>query len=103
MKSIVDNIAILAVEKLLIEGLDSILSPAYVMSLKPTLINKIASESSDSSVQRERLLRKVTVLQAGIETCKHYARRNTSSGKRRAKASGQEMTLKQFSHDELAF
>ena len=78
------------------------LPPAYVMSLKPTLISKTASESSESSVQRESLLHKVAVLQAGIETCKHYAQRNTS-GKRRAKASRQELTLKQFSHGELAF
>ena len=55
MKPTIDNIAILAVEKLLIEGLDSMLSPTYVMSLTPTLISKIASESSDNSVQRERL------------------------------------------------
>ena len=88
MKSTVDNIAILAVEKLLIEGLEDILSPAYVMTLKPTLINKIAAESSDNSFQRESLSRKAKILQAGIETCKQYAQRNTSGKRSRKKEYG---------------
>ncbi len=81
IKSTIDNIAILAVEKLLIGGLEDMLSPAYVMTLEPALISKIASESLDNSSQREHLLRKVAILQAGIKTCKQYARHNTSGKK----------------------
>lgn len=62
MKYTIDNSAILTVEKSLFGGLEDLLSPAYVMKLKPTLMNEIATRSSNNSFRRERLSRKVTIL-----------------------------------------
>ncbi|KAI9736865.1 MAG: hypothetical protein M1818_005916 [Claussenomyces sp. TS43310] len=79
MKSMIDNVAIQAVENILLEGLDDLLSPAYIILIEPDMVSKIAAESADRSFQREQLSRKFTVLQAGIETCRRYVGRSVKS------------------------
>jgi hypothetical protein len=79
MKSIIDNIATQAVETLLVGKLGDLLSPACIMEMKPDLVSKIAAESSDKRSRRERLTRKLVVLQAGLERCKKHVGRPTTS------------------------
>jgi hypothetical protein len=79
MKSIIDNIATQAVETQLVRKLGDLLSPARIMQMKPDLVGKIASESSDNRLQRESLTRKLVVLQAGLNSCKKYVGRPTAS------------------------
>lgn len=79
MKSIIDNIATQAVETLLVGKLGDLLSPARIIQMKPDLVGKIAAESSDNRLQRERLTRKLVVLQAGLERCKKHVGRPTTS------------------------
>lgn len=82
MKSIIDNIATQAVETLLVGKLGDLFSPARIIQMKPDLVGKIAAESSDNRLQRERLTRKLVVLQAGLERCKkHVGRPITSMSK----------------------
>jgi hypothetical protein len=79
MKSIIDNITTQAVETLLIGKLGDFLSLARVIQMKSDLVGKIAAESSDNRLQRERLTRKLVVLQAGLERCKKHVGRPTTS------------------------
>ena len=82
MKSMIDNVAIQAIETLLIRKLGDLLSPARIMQMRPDVVGKIAAESSENPLQRERLTRKLAVLQAGLETCKkHVGRPITSKSK----------------------
>ena len=79
MKSVIDNIANQAVETQLVGKLGELLSPARVIQMKPDLVGKIAAESSDNRLQRERLTRKLVVLQAGLDSCKKHVGRPTTS------------------------
>ena len=82
MKSMINNIAIQAVKTLLIGKLGNLLSPARIMQMKPDVVGRIAAESSENRQQRERLTRKLAILQAGLETCKkHVGRLITSKSK----------------------
>ncbi|KIN00060.1 hypothetical protein OIDMADRAFT_55950 [Oidiodendron maius Zn] len=71
-ESMIENIAIQAVEIILIGKLGDLLSPASIMQMKPEVLGKVAAESSDNRLQRERLTRKLAVLQAGLERCKKH-------------------------------
>lgn len=84
MKTFIDNIAIQAVEGYLIQGLDDILSPLSILQMEPSLVSKIAAESSENRMQRDELLQKSTVLKNGLKTCKPYVRRVASSKHSRA-------------------
>ena len=47
--------------------------------MKADMINKIAAESSESRLQRERMTRKLVVLKAGFEMCKKHIGRPMTS------------------------
>ena len=50
--------------------------------MKADMVSKIAAESSDNRLQRERMTRKLVVLKAGFEQCKkHIGRPMTSQYK----------------------
>ncbi|CZT51083.1 related to vacuolar sorting protein VPS1, dynamin, and related proteins [Rhynchosporium secalis] len=72
LKSVIDSIAIQAIETQLLGKLGDLLSPARVVQMKSDMINKIAAESSESRLQRERMMRKLVVLKAGLEMCKKH-------------------------------
>jgi hypothetical protein len=78
LKCLVDNIAIHAVELILIQQLEGVLSSQYIMEMSPGLIEKIASESPSTTAQRELLLRKLEVLLGGMEVCRRYTSRVTA-------------------------
>jgi hypothetical protein len=79
MKLIIDNIASQAVETQLVGKLGDLLSSARVIQMEPNLVSRIAAESPDNRLQRERLTRKLVILQAGLESCKKYVGRSTMS------------------------
>ncbi|KAH8655656.1 dynamin family protein [Xylariales sp. PMI_506] len=72
LKSVVDNIAIYAVEYGLIQKLEGFFSTSRVMKMSPELIQTIAAEPPGAVAQREQLSRKLEVLNGGIETCRRY-------------------------------
>jgi len=79
MKSVVDSIAIQAVETQLVGKLGDLLSPARIIQMKPDLVSKIAAESSDNQLQREQLTRKLVVLQTRLDRCKKHVGRPMTS------------------------
>jgi hypothetical protein len=79
IKSIIDNVTTQAVETLLVGKLGDLLSPARIIQMKPDLVAKIAAESSDNRLQRERLTRKLVILKAWLERCKKHVGRPTTS------------------------
>ncbi|KAI9798760.1 MAG: hypothetical protein M1833_004590 [Piccolia ochrophora] len=76
MKSVVDNVAIHAIESVLIADLCDILSPISVMQMEPKMVSRIAAESQENQTQREQLSRSLTILQNGLRICKQYADRD---------------------------
>ncbi|KAI9824767.1 MAG: hypothetical protein M1832_001595 [Thelocarpon impressellum] len=78
MKSVVDNVAIHAVESVLVAGLEDIISPSLVMQMDPEVVSKIAGESKESRDYRVQLTRALRILEAGAATCKRYVGRSTS-------------------------
>lgn len=79
LKSMVDNVATYAIELLLIQKLESFLSPSQIITMSPESVRKIAAESSSAVAQREQLSRKLEVLVTGLETCQGYAVRGVRS------------------------
>ena len=79
MKSAVDNIAVQAIESILVAGLADILSPSLVVQMDADLVHKITAESPESQDTRVQLSRTLAILQAGAVTCKRFAGRGTSS------------------------
>ena len=74
MKCLIDNIAIFAVEILLVQQLENFLSPSQVIEMPPDLIEMIAIESPGVVAQREQYTRKLDVLVAGMEVCRRGIR-----------------------------
>jgi hypothetical protein len=48
MKTLVENIAVYAVEMLLVQELECFFSPSTVLEMRPEQIQKIAAESPDT-------------------------------------------------------
>ena len=67
MKTMVDNVATLAVEATLVKGLDEIFSPLVVAELDQKTISILAAESAENLAQREQLSRQAAALTAGWE------------------------------------
>ena len=74
MKVLVDNFAVLAVEKCLLEPLASILSPEMIMRLANETVQEIAAESEDVQSERSRTLSKLGKLELGLATLCHIRR-----------------------------
>ncbi|KAH8742896.1 dynamin family protein [Diaporthe sp. PMI_573] len=79
LKSLVDNVAIYAVELLLVQKLQELLSPSMIMEMDAELLQRIAAESPSAAAQREQLSRKLEVLMTGMETCRRYANQSARS------------------------
>jgi hypothetical protein len=68
MKVFVDNFAVLGIEYCLLDALSSVFVPEMVMQMEEGLINNIAAETEDSRTERTRLTKKLTSLEAGLDT-----------------------------------
>lgn len=94
MKSLVDNVAIHAVESILVSSLGDTMSPARVMRMTPEQVGNVAAESEENRAQREQLRRRLAILEAGLETCKRYAVRRSTGGKISATINGSTIKTK---------
>jgi len=101
MKSIIDNIATQAVENQLVGKLGDLLSPARIIQMKPDLVGRIAAESPDNLSQRERLTRKLVILQAGLENCKKHVGRPTTNLQQRPWHTDVHLSSEDESGDEI--
>lgn len=68
MKIIVDNFAVIAVENCLLDRLSDIFSPETVIGFDDDLVSKIAAETEDSQIERARVIKKLKILEAGLQT-----------------------------------
>jgi hypothetical protein len=66
MKSVVDNISVLAIEACLIKPLPTIFHPESVHGLDDNLVQRIAGESAESVAERIRLEERLDVLETGL-------------------------------------
>jgi hypothetical protein len=62
LKTFVDDISILAVERCLLKRVPELLSPKTIVSLDDTQISSIAAETEDSRSERTQTTRKLEVL-----------------------------------------
>ncbi|KAI9738628.1 MAG: hypothetical protein M1834_008133 [Cirrosporium novae-zelandiae] len=83
IKVFVDNVAAIAVEGCLMDGLVDILSPFSILRMDADMITRIASESDEALNERLYATQKLSVLEASLQTCKRYAPRKLTN---RAKA-----------------
>lgn len=72
MKTFIDNVAVQCVESKLASKLENILSPSRIIQMDASQIGRIAAESIQSQDRRERVSRKLTILEAGAEVCKRF-------------------------------
>ncbi|KAK8048245.1 interferon-induced GTP-binding protein Mx [Apiospora phragmitis] len=73
MKRFLDDVAVEAIEVVLMSALPSILSPVEVHKMAPDLVAHIAGEKGKIQAQRYQLVRQLEVLSRGAETCKQFA------------------------------
>ncbi|KAK1994160.1 hypothetical protein LX36DRAFT_727998 [Colletotrichum falcatum] len=73
MKRFIDDIAVEAIESVLVSALAEILSPVKVYKMKPDLVALIAGESEATRSYREQLTKQLEILSKGAEMCKHFA------------------------------
>ncbi|KAK4233238.1 P-loop containing nucleoside triphosphate hydrolase protein [Achaetomium macrosporum] len=71
LKRFVDDVAVEVVEAKLMSALDDILSPLLVYQMSADQVSRIAGESEETCMERERL-NKQLVLRDGLETCKRF-------------------------------
>ena len=74
MKVLVDNFAVLAIEKCLLEPLASILSSQTIMKLANETVQEIAAESENVQSERSRARSKLGKLEVGLATLCHIRR-----------------------------
>ena len=79
MKSVIDNVAIHAIECCLVAGISDLLSPSYILQMDQQLVSGIAAESHQNQSLREQTQRKMVVLQAGLDICRVHANRQSLS------------------------
>lgn len=73
LKTFIDNVTIQVVEGHLIGDIWSIFSPSDVGQMEPSLISKIAAESTESQALRQQLDRKLQTLKKGMEICQRHS------------------------------
>ncbi|KAL1953240.1 hypothetical protein VTO42DRAFT_3355 [Malbranchea cinnamomea] len=67
LKKVVDDVSVLAVEQCLIKPLPSLFTPEIVFNLKDDVVRRIAGESEESIIERERLTDRLRVLETGLQ------------------------------------
>ena len=72
LKTFVDNVAIQVIEGLLISNIWSVFSPSDIGQMSPSVISKIAAESTESQALRQQLNRKLQTLERGLEICQRH-------------------------------
>lgn len=69
-----DNVAALGIEQCLVSGLADIFSPDEVMKLSDQQLQEIAAETEQVQAERKRLIHKLDVLKAGLNTLNRFGR-----------------------------
>jgi hypothetical protein len=70
LKTVVDSISTLAIERCLVQKLPSILSPEIVCDLSDEEVKRIAGESNESAAERAQATEKLAVLENALADLK---------------------------------
>ena len=81
MKVLVDDIAVLAMEYCLMDGLSEVFCPATVMEMDDSMVNSIATESHSSQIERARVIEKLQSLEAGLHTLNRLDQQKEMGGR----------------------
>lgn len=94
----------LAVENCLISDIPTILTPSIVIRMSEEQLKKLASESKEVQMKRDKLQQEVKILRAGLKECQRFRpaeRTGASSALYRSSESqllfGRWLTLRQIS------
>jgi hypothetical protein len=75
LKTVVDNVAIYAIEQNLLVGLEELFSPSEMMSMDDELIRIVSVELPENERLRPQTAQKLKILQEGLATVQTYALR----------------------------
>ncbi|TGO28756.1 hypothetical protein BPAE_0023g00210 [Botrytis paeoniae] len=78
MKTFVDNVSVQVIEASIVDNLADVFNPLAVAQMTSELVSQIAAESQENQTQRERLEKKIHILEEGLNTCKWHAGRCAS-------------------------
>lgn len=78
MKTFVDNVSVQVIEASIVNNLPDVFNPLAVAQMTSELVSQIAAESQENQTQRERLEKKIHILEEGLKTCKWHAGRYAS-------------------------
>ncbi|KAJ4286023.1 hypothetical protein N0V88_008138 [Collariella sp. IMI 366227] len=70
LKTLVDDVSNLAIERSLLQKLPSILSPEIVCDLTDEKVQRIAAESTESAAERALATERLSVLESGMAELK---------------------------------
>ena len=79
MKRVVDDFSTLAVEQCLVGRLPFLLRPEMIHEMSEEEIFQLASETEDTTNQREKCMERLTVLQAGLHELRSLDKHRLSS------------------------
>lgn len=75
IESVIDNIAVQAVENCLLSGISELISPPFIMQMDKELVCRTAGELQQSQGLRLKTQQKLKILQAGLGVCVVYMKR----------------------------
>ncbi|TGO89303.1 hypothetical protein BPOR_0115g00080 [Botrytis porri] len=78
VKTFVDNVSVQIIEASIVDSLADIFSPLAVAQMTSELVSQIAAESQENQTQRERLEKKIHILEEDLKICKWHASRYAS-------------------------
>lgn len=76
MKTVIDDVSVLAVERCLIQKLPDLFSPEIVYDLTDAEIQRIAGENHESAAERMLTMEKLRVLEGGVSDLKRLKKHN---------------------------
>ena len=79
MKTMVDNVAVYAIEETLLTGISELFPPSYVLQMDERVVKSIAAESVHSQALREQTQKKLEVLEKGLSVCRVHVDRKSLS------------------------
>ena len=79
MKTMVDNIAVYAIEETLLTDISKLFPPSFVLQMDEGLVKTIAAESEHSQALREQTQKKLEVLEKGLSVCRVHVDRKSLS------------------------
>lgn len=75
MNRFIDDVSVLAIEDCLIGRLSQLFRPRFILNMSPEDISRLAGETEESSLERDRLGQKRKILEMGLQGLKSLLKR----------------------------